>query len=82
MTDAGCWGWNAMTYVGAPLEAESRSRASARPSAADTGTNRTVENGEADDQGTTPEFDPAVGAGPPTEINAGEGCVLNAQTGE
>ena len=33
---------------------------------------RTVESGEADDQGTTQEFDPAVGAGPPTEINAGE----------
>ena len=33
---------------------------------------RTVENGEADDQVTTQEFDPAVGAGPPTEINAGK----------
>ena len=32
---------------------------------------RTVESAEleADDQGTTQEFDPAVGAGPPTEIN-------------
>ena len=40
------------------------------------------ESGEADDQGTTQEFDPALGAGPPTEINAGEGCVLNAQESE
>ena len=43
---------------------------------------RTVESGEADDQGTTQEFDPAVGAGPPTEINAGEGCVVNARERE
>ena len=43
---------------------------------------RTVESGEADGQGTTQEFDPAVGVGPPTEINAGEGCVVNAQESE
>ena len=74
-------GWNAMTWarhwkqrVGVEL-----ARGRARLVRAQM---RTVESGEADGQGTTQEFDPAVGAGPPTEINAGEGCVVNARERE
>ena len=74
-------GWNAMTWarhwkqrVGVEL-----ARGRARLIRAQM---TIVESGEADDQGTTQEFDPAVGAGPPTETNAEEGCDLNAQESE